>query len=139
MTISEKVAYISGLAEGMNITSETNEGKLTLAMLDVLKDIALELEEFDETLDDMAEIVGDLEEQVEDLEDELYSDDYDDFDYDEDDLYEINCSNCGNSVAIDIALLESGVVNCPNCGEKIQIDLDFTDCDCAGGRTDSKE
>jgi DNA-directed RNA polymerase subunit RPC12/RpoP len=133
MDISEKVAYILGLAEGMKINPETNEGKLTFAILDVLKEIAGELEVIDETLDDMAEIVGDLEEQVEDLEEEFYGGDYDDYDFG-DDLYEITCRSCNNSVAVDMSMLDDGMVNCPNCGEKIEFDIDFIngDCDCGG-------
>jgi len=127
MTISEKVAYIKGLAEGMKIDDSTNEGKLTLAMLDVLKDISHDLEDIDETLDDMAEIVGDIEEIVCELEDEVFGDgEYDDYDFDDDDdLYEIVCSNCDNTVAIDMSVLEDGAFNCPNCGEKIKIGVDF--------------
>ncbi|MCL1789020.1 MAG: hypothetical protein FWG33_01545 [Oscillospiraceae bacterium] len=132
MTISEKVAYIMGLAEGMKIEADTNEGKLTLAMLDVLKDIAEELETVDETLDDMAEIVADIEEQVEELDEELFGGAYDDYDFDEDDLYEITCRKCNNTVAVDMSMLDDGAVNCPNCGEKIEFDIDFINggCDC---------
>lgn len=130
MTISEKVAYIRGLAEGMKIDIETNEGKLAFAMLDVLNDIALELDEVDENLDDMAEIVGDLEEQVDELEEEIFGGDYDDYDYDGDELYEITCRNCDNSVAVDMSMLEDGAVSCPNCGEKIEFDIDFLNGNC---------
>ena len=129
MTISEKVAYIMGLAEGMKIDGESNEGKLTLAMLDVLKDIAEELEIVDETLDDMAEIVADIEDAVEELEEDVYGE-YDDYDFDGDDLYEITCRNCENAVAVDMSMLENGRVNCPNCGEKIEFDIDFITGDC---------
>ena len=130
MTISEKVAYISGLAEGMKIDEKTNEGKLTLAMLDVLHDIADELDMVDETLDEFAEVVADIEDVVEELEEEVFGE-YDDFDFDDDGLYEITCIKCDNTVAIDISMLEDGEINCPNCGEKIEFDIDFIgDCDC---------
>ena len=126
MNISEKVAYIRGLAEGMKVDDSTNEGKLMLALLDVLRDIAEELEDIDETLDDMAEVVSELEEDVEDLSEELYGADYDD-DYDYgDDLYEITCRNCDNVVAVDLSMLDDdGALSCPNCGEKIEFDIDF--------------
>ena len=41
MTIAEKVAYIKGLAEGSKISSESKEGKVLTAIIDVLEDIAL--------------------------------------------------------------------------------------------------
>jgi DNA-directed RNA polymerase subunit RPC12/RpoP len=136
MTISEKVAYIKGLAEGMKIDDSTNEGKLTLAMLDVMRDIAEELEIVDEDFEEMAQIVGDIEEAVEDLEDEVFGDDYDDYDFDGDDLYEITCRKCDNTLSVDMSVLEDGVVNCPNCGEKIEFDIDFIDADCGCGSCD---
>jgi DNA-directed RNA polymerase subunit RPC12/RpoP len=131
MTISEKVAYIMGLTDGMKIDAESNEGKLTLAILDVLKDIALELEAVDETLDEVAEVVADIEDVVDDLEEEVFGD-CDDYDFDDDDLYEITCSKCDNTVGVDMSMLENDAVNCPNCGEKIEFDIDFIngDCDC---------
>jgi len=131
MTISEKVAYIKGLAEGMKIDDKKDEGKLFLAMLDVLTDMAEELEILDEDLDGMAEVVADIEELVEEIEEEVFGGDYEDYDFDGDDLYEITCSKCDNTVAVDLSVIEDSTVNCPNCGEKIEFDIDFiSDCDC---------
>ena len=42
MEITEKVAYLKGLMEGMKIDTETNEGKILSAMVDILEDIGLE-------------------------------------------------------------------------------------------------
>jgi len=132
MTVSEKVAYIKGLAEGMKIDESTNEGKITLALLDILKDIARELEAIDEELDDMADVVDEIEEDLCKLEDEVYGDlDLDD--YGDDDLYEITCRNCDNTISVDMSMLEGGKVTCPNCGEVIEFDIDIIDsdeCDC---------
>ena len=43
MEISEKVAYLKGLAEGLALDTESKEGKLIAAIIDVLDDIALEI------------------------------------------------------------------------------------------------
>ena len=45
MEITEKVAYLKGLAEGMELDTEKKVGKLLSAIIDVLDDIALELED----------------------------------------------------------------------------------------------
>ena len=37
-SINDRVAYLKGLAEGMKLSDETNEGKLMLKMLDVLEE-----------------------------------------------------------------------------------------------------
>lgn len=131
MTIPEKVSYIKGLAEGLNLNDSTKEGKVLLAMLDVLNDIALDLEEVDEDLDEMAEVLSDVEESVFDLEDEVYGDDdCDDEDEElDDDMYEVTCPNCGNSVVVDYDILSDGEIDCPNCGEKLEFVFDEDDSD----------
>lgn len=131
MNISQKVAYLKGLAEGMALDSKTNEGKLTLAMLDVLNDIADELEILDEDLNDMAEIVAEIEDDLEELEEEVFGEMYDDYDFDGDDLYEVTCRKCNNTLSVDMSILDDddSSVNCPKCGEKIEFDIDFLGSD----------
>ena len=43
MGISEKVAYLKGLAEGLKLDADSNEGKLFAAIIDVLEDMADEI------------------------------------------------------------------------------------------------
>ena len=135
MTIPEKVSFIKGLAEGLNLDDNTKEGKIILAMLDVLNDIALDREEVDEDLDEMAEVLSDVEESVYDLEDEVYGEDEDDEDEDDDDeeydedLYEVTCPSCNNAVVVDYDVLSQGEIDCPNCGEKLEFVLDEDDED----------
>jgi hypothetical protein len=58
--IRERVAYLKGLAEGMQLNDSTNEGKIIKAMIEVLDDIAL-------SVDDLTEAQQQLEEQVDDI------------------------------------------------------------------------
>jgi hypothetical protein len=39
-TIKEKVSYIRGLTDGLEINNSTKEGKVIKAIIDVLEDIA---------------------------------------------------------------------------------------------------
>ncbi len=133
MTIAEKVSYLKGLAEGMKLDAETNEGKLLLAILDVLGDIAINIEDIDSDLEDVTDVVTDIEESVIDLEDAVYGDDDDDCDEDEDEeMYEFTCPECNNSIAVDFSIISEGFIVCPNCGEKTELDLSALDdeCDC---------
>ena len=41
MTISEKSAYLKGLMEGMNLNTESNEGKMIAAIVDLLMATAM--------------------------------------------------------------------------------------------------
>ncbi|NMA25835.1 MAG: hypothetical protein GX936_09245, partial [Clostridiales bacterium] len=49
MTVLEKAAYLKGLAEGLNLDTETKEGKLISAIIDTLADIADELDELNKS------------------------------------------------------------------------------------------
>ena len=92
MEITEKVAYLKGLMEGMKIDTETNEGKILSAMVDILEDIGLELEDLwnaQGELEDGLDVVSD---DLEDIEDIVYDEDDEDESFDdeyyEDDEYE---------------------------------------------------
>ncbi len=125
MTIAEKVSYIKGLAEGMKLNTETPEGKILAAVIDVLGDIALNIEDIDSDLADVSDVVTDLEESVMDLEDEVYGEDeYDRGDDDEDDLYELTCPTCNNTITADFDVIANGKIECPNCGSTIEFELD---------------
>ena len=133
MEIIEKVAYLKGLAEGMELDTEKKEGKLISAIIDLLEDIALEIEDLwdgEEELADGLDAVSDDLEDVEDLifEDDEDEDDYDDEedeeDFDEDeDCYATPCPTCEETNFFDETILEDGEVICPNCGEKLEFDM----------------
>ncbi len=54
--LSEEVAYLRGLAEGLEIESETKEGKIICKIIDVLENMA-------DTLDDMQEDYDELDDR----------------------------------------------------------------------------
>ena len=130
MEITEKVAYLKGLAEGMELDTEKKEGKLLSAIIDVLDDIALELEdmkdeqaELSDGLDAVEDVVFGEDEEDDDLDDEY---EYDDLDEDED-CYATTCPTCEETIYFDESVLEDGEVICPNCGEKLEFDLSSLD------------
>ena len=129
MTIAEKVSYIKGLAEGLKLDTNTNEGKILAAVLDVLGDIAINIEDIDSDLADLTDVVDDVEEALMDVEDEVYgvSDDDEDYEDDEDDTYEITCPNCSHTITADFDVIAGGSFTCPNCGSTIEFELDDED------------
>lgn len=130
MTITEKVAYLRGLAEGMKLDSSTNEGKLTLAIIDTLDDIALTVSDLEDTVAELSAQVDEIDDDLGELEDEVYSDGCDDEDEDFDDtLYEVECPSCGDIICLDEEMLDEGEIDCPNCGEKLEFDLEDLDAD----------
>ena len=132
MEITEKVAYLKGLAEGMELDTEKKEGKLLAAIIDVLDDIALELadmkadqEELYDGLDAVSDDLEDVEDAVFDEEDEDEEDEYEYAEPEEDeDCYATTCPTCEETIYFDESVLEDGEVICPNCGEKLEFDLD---------------
>ena len=144
MTITERAAYIKGLAEGLGIDDSTKEGKIINALIGAIDDMSLTISDLESQIDELSEQVetidedlGSLEEDFYDLDDECgcgCEDDEDD-DYLDGDLYEVCCPTCGDTVCIDSVMLEEGQTTCPNCGELLEFDLeedcgdDHCDCD----------
>ena len=135
MTISEKVAYLKGLAEGLNIdTDKSKEGKLINVMIGILEEVGLSIEDLEDTVDALGEELdavsddlGDVESVVFDEEDE---DDEEAEDFD-DDWFEVECPTCEEHLIIDDEALAEGYIQCPNCESKFSLDLsdDVVDAD----------
>lgn len=127
MNITEKVSYIKGLAEGLNLDDSGKEGKVLLAIIDALDDIAHQVDEIDMDLSDLADVVGEIDDTVADIEEDFYGDEDDDECdcdcCDDEDLYEITCPKCNNSITVDFDVIAAGGILCPNCGEPLEFDL----------------
>ena len=146
MTIVEKAAYLKGLAEGLDVENSSKEGKLWSVMLELLSEMAHEIEDLQENnldhagaLDDISEELSYLEELVCDL--DMPEDFCDDCDYDGDCS---SCQYCGDDEddedddddddddddeddEDDDELEYDGViyeVTCPVCGVDISFDED---------------
>ena len=74
MTVSEKVTYLKGLAEGMKLNEEKDADKLTLKILDVLSDIALDMEDMDDALAELSAQVDEIDEDLSMVEEIVYDD-----------------------------------------------------------------
>ena len=133
MEITEKVAYLKGLAEGMELDTEKKEGKLLAAIIDVLDDIALELADMKADQEELYDGLDAVSDDLEDVEDAVFGDEDDedeaDDDYefvepeDDEDCYATTCPTCEETIYFDESVLEDGEVICPNCGEKLEFDL----------------
>lgn len=127
MTISEKVAYLKGLAEGLNLdTEKSKEGKLISVMIGILEEIGLSIEDLEENTQAMGEEIDVLSDDLSDVEDVVFDEDEDededDEDYD-DDWFEVECPTCEEPLVIDDKALADGMIQCPNCHDKFALDL----------------
>ena len=120
MTISEKVAYIQGLFDGLKLdTEKSGEARILSEVLDVLREVGLQLDGLDATLDQFDKELDALEDAVFDDEDEDGG--FDDLD---EDFFEIPCPSCGEDLTVDDEALAAGVVDCPACGGKFALSFD---------------
>lgn len=137
MTLTEKVAYLKGLVEGIGVDETTNNGKIMKAVLDVLDDMAFTVSDLEDSTSELYEEVEAIDEDLSSLEDEIYGEEDDDDDCccdndcccDDEDIYEVKCPNCDEEICIDGSVLDKGEIQCPNCGETLTFEFD-DECDC---------
>ena len=138
MEIKEKVAYIKGLAEGLGLDENDKNGKVLAAIIDLLGDMAEEIDAIEENAEYLESYVEELDEDLGMVEEDLYcgEDDDDDFDEiddeedfeedededdDEDDedndeeIFVITCPVCGDGVYLDDTM-DFDEIKCPSCG-----------------------
>lgn len=126
MELTNKVAYIKGLIDGLKIDESTNEGRVLLAIADVLEDMAKSIEDVAEEVDEAVELIDTLDQDLGDVEEIVYDlDDEDEEDEDDEDdpVYECVCPSCGETLVLDESVVVSGSVDCPNCGESLEFDF----------------
>ena len=134
MTISEKVAYLKGLAEGYGVDEASKEGKLLSTVMDILSDLALDVEDLESCVGELTEQVDTIDEDLDALETDYYEE-YDDCDCDDcdcdDEFFDVTCPSCEQEFSVDESTLLDGRIECPHCGEHLEFDLsDECDCDC---------
>lgn len=145
MTVSEKVAYLKGLADGLGINDSTSEGKLMLAVIDVLDAMAEDIEAVDAHAKDLSDSIGDISEDMEYLEDLCIGENDDDYEFhygsdaDEADSdipsctgccascgdeqeYEVTCPKCGETITVFEEDLDFGSIRCPKCDAELEFD-----------------
>ena len=139
MTLSEKSAYLKGLMDGMKLSTETDEGKMISAIVDLLGDMAKKITDIEDTTIAISDELDEIEEDLDAIEDFIMDEDDDEdeewdedeeyeegFDFGDDDstIYEVVCPVCDEIVNFDEETLEKGSIVCPDCGEVLEFSLD---------------
>ena len=89
MTISEKSAYLKGLMDGLKLDTETNEGKMIAAIVDLLGDMSKRMVDIEDTTIAISEELDEIEEDLDAIEDFIMDEDDEDYeDYEDDDYYD---------------------------------------------------
>ena len=142
MSVSEKVAYLIGLMEGLDLESDSKEGKLFAAIVDALDEMASEISDLEEDIEDVEDDLDELEEYIEEVDEALgeveeivydFDDDCDcccddddcDCDCCDDDCIEAVCPAWEAEICIDFEDIdEDGKVECPACGEILEFEIE---------------
>lgn len=138
MSVSEKVAYLKGLLEGLDLDEDKKEAKLFNAIIDTLDEVASELSDMDEDMEDLADYIEEIDEDLGDVEEYVYDDcddddcdcccDDDDCDCCDDECLEVTCPACENEVCIGFDEIDDeGEAECPCCGAILEFEIEEED------------
>ena len=132
MDLNAKAAYIRGLMTGMEFDADSKNGKVIAAMMDLLEEMAAQVTEHDDALDQVYDELETLDQDVDDIVSDLYADDDDEDEDDEDDdstMYEVTCPNCGQISTLDEETLldQTQELVCPYCNASFDIELEGTE------------
>lgn len=143
MNLSEKMSYLRGMVEGMELDlTSTKEGKVLGQLLDVMQEMTAYVGDLQSQIDELTEVCDLLDQDLGEVEDYLCEeddedcdccrcedddDDYDEYYEDDDDdayTYETVCPTCNNVIVMDESVLEQSEVRCPCCNELLELDLE---------------
>ena len=135
MKLTEQIAYMKGLIDGMELDRSTKESKAILQMAEVMEEMAVYIDDLQSQVDELTELCDLLDHDLGEVETDLYCDDddddadsdddsdwrdddedgyhlgevlpadYDDFSFDDDDDFD------------EVQY----VVNCPSCDETVNL------------------
>ena len=138
METSESLGYLKGLIDGLDLDASKKETKVIKAMVEVLENLAIDIDDMTEGLELVGEQIDAVDEDLADLEEFVYDDDCDcdccDDYYEE---FEVECPNCKEVITVDEDTVMQGNIECPNCGEMLEFEVEYDDdcdcdCDCCG-------
>ena len=142
MSNLEKVSYIRGLAEGLELDGSKKEVKVLNAVIDLLDDMAKSMARTEEALNETRDQLDEVDEDLGLLEDDFYGDealDDEDDDDEEECYYEVTCPNCNETICLSEDIICDGQIECPNCGKLLEFNLDDDECDCGCGCEDCQD
>lgn len=150
MTLTERCAYIKGLAEGLDLDKKDSvEAKLIKALIELCTEMAEEIDDVEYDIAELAdyceeldEDLGDVEEVLLDMDDEDDDefecdgdcdacdccDECDECEWEDEEYYEIVCPTCGETVCFDESV-NAEELACPACGATLGCIIEDDDVD----------
>ena len=122
MTVLERVAYLRGLYEGLEIDTGKKEGKLLAGMLETMEELAQSVTDLQEQNNGLLNELDDIYEELSAITEDFLDEEEDDLAEGEE-LYQVVCPTCGEVIYLDEVMLEEGSISCTACGEELEFDL----------------
>lgn len=110
----EKVSYLQGMSEGLIITEGSPQGKIISGILNVMNEMAEEINVLQKEVVDMREYLKDVDDDLLNLEEFVT----------EEEFMELECRHCGEKLFLELDIYDDEDVIeiiCPNCNEVICI------------------
>lgn len=120
MTVLERVAYLRGLFEGLEMDTGKKEGKLLYGMLETMESLAQSVTDLQEQNEELLDELDDIYEEISAIAEDFL--DEESF-VDADALYQVICPTCGECIYLDEDMLDEGSISCIACGEDLEFDL----------------
>jgi len=120
--LNERVSYLRGLVEGLDVGESTKEGKVILAIVNVLEEMAEEIIDLEESLDETDEYVQSIDDDLAQIEEDIYEDEDEDEEeeLDDDEYVEVECPNCNEIIYFDPDVFtDEEPITCPQCGTEL--------------------
>lgn len=125
--LRRRISHLQGMADRLDLRENGRSGRIMAEMVDVLREIALDVEEINANQLELEGYVEEIDSDLMSLEEEVYPEftsETDDRetpigDFEDDDTYiELECPRCGEESYYNSALFnEPGIqLSCPHCG-----------------------
>lgn len=112
--IIERVSYLQGLSEGLNVSDNSPHGKVIAGILGVLEDMATSLSSMEMDMEELKDYIECIDDDLTDLQEQA----------EDEDRIELECSNCGERVYFDADILDDEdtiEVLCPSCNGVVYV------------------
>ncbi|MCL6610083.1 MAG: AraC family transcriptional regulator [Peptococcaceae bacterium] len=122
--LKSRVAYLQGLSAGLDISSESKEGRILNGIIEVLDEMARSFGELEEAQGQLEDYLESMDEDLFHLEEDVYGAEGEDSG---EEYLEVECPRCGETVCFDSGVVEDDdvvEVTCPNCDEVVFINDD---------------
>ncbi len=137
MKLTEKAAYIKGLAEGLELDPKDKLTKVVKALIDLTQEMSEMIAELEQCYDDVCDQIDALDEDLAGVEDLLSEEDDKGDDMavcgcgcqSEEAAYEVTCPTCQTVIGLTEEDISKDGMTCPTCGETLEFDYDEDELD----------